>query len=45
MPVEYPTPAIEDQAVDIQLLLAAPGQHRVPSIPDVTIAAAAELAA
>jgi predicted nucleic acid-binding protein len=44
MPVEYLTPAIEDRAVDIQLLLAGHGQHRAPSIPDVIIAAAAELA-
>lgn len=44
MPVEYLTPAIEDRAVDIQLLLAGQGQHRAPSIPDVIIAAAAELA-
>lgn len=44
MPVEYLTPAIEDRAVDIQLLLASQGQHRAPSIPDLIIAAAAELA-
>lgn len=44
MPVEYLTPAIEDRAVEVQLLLAGLGQHRAPSIPDVMIAAAAELA-
>ena len=44
MPVEYLTPAIEDRAVEVQLLLAGQGQHRAPSIPDVIIAAAAELA-
>ena len=44
MPVEYLTPAIEDRAVEVQLLLAGQGQHRAPSIPDVFIAAAAELA-
>lgn len=44
MPVEYLTPAIEDRAVEVQLLLASQGQHRAPSIPDVIIAAAAELA-
>ncbi len=44
MPVEYLTPAIEGRAVDIQLLLASQGQHRAPSIPDVLIAATAELA-
>lgn len=44
MPVEYLTPAIEDRAVEIQLLLADQGQHRAPSIPDLVIAATAELA-
>lgn len=44
MPVEYLTPAIEDRAVDVQLLLADQGQHRAPSIPDLLIAATAELA-
>jgi predicted nucleic acid-binding protein len=44
MPVEYLTPTIEDRAVEIQSLLAARGQHRAPSIPDVLIAATAELA-
>lgn len=44
MPVEYLTPAIEDRAVAVQLLLAGQGQHRAPSIPDLVIAAAAELA-
>ena len=44
MPVEYLTPAIEDQAVQLQLLLAGKGQHRAPSIPDLLIAATAELA-
>ncbi len=44
MPVEYLTPAVEDRAVQVQLLLADKGQHRAPSIPDVIIAAAAELA-
>ena len=44
MPVEYLTPAIEDRAVEVQLLLAGQGQHRAPSIPDLIIAAAAELA-
>jgi len=43
MPVEYLTPAIEDRAVEVQLLLAGQGQHRAPSIPDVIIAATAEL--
>lgn len=44
MPVEYLTPAAEDRAVEVQLLLADRGQHRAPSIPDVLIAAAAEVA-
>lgn len=44
MPVEYLTPAIEDRAVEVQLLLASKGQHRAPSIPDLLIAATAELA-
>jgi predicted nucleic acid-binding protein len=44
MPVEYLTPAIEDRAVQVQAALADRGQHRAPSIPDLIIAAAAELA-
>jgi predicted nucleic acid-binding protein len=35
---------MEDRAVEVQLLLAREGQHRAPSIPDLIIAAAAELA-
>lgn len=44
MPVEYQTPAIEGRAVDVLTLLADRGQHRAPSIPDLIIAATAELA-
>jgi predicted nucleic acid-binding protein len=44
MPVEYLTPAIEDRAVEVQALLADRGQHRALSIPDLIIAAVAELA-
>jgi len=44
MPVEYLTPQIEDRAVEILALLADRGQHRAPSIPDLIIAATAELA-
>jgi predicted nucleic acid-binding protein len=44
MPVEYLTPAIEDRAVDVQMLLADRGLHRAPSVPDLIIAATAELA-
>lgn len=43
LPVQYLTPAIEDRAVAVQRLLAGRGQHRAPSIPDLLIAAAAEL--
>jgi len=43
MAVEYQTPAIEDRAVDVLTLLADRGQHRAPSIPDLIIAATAEL--
>lgn len=42
MPVERITPAIEDRAEEVQLLLADRGQHRAPSIPDLLIAATAE---
>lgn len=44
MPVEYLTPTIEDRAVEVQAALAERGQHRAPSIPDLLIAATAELA-
>lgn len=44
MPIEYLTPRIEDRAIELQSLLAAQGQHRAPSIPDLVIAATAELA-
>ncbi len=43
MPVEYLTPAMEDRAVEVQHLLAQRGLHRAPSIPDLLIAATAEL--
>ena len=42
MPVEYLNPAVEDRAVEVQLLLADRGQHRAPSIPDLLVAATAE---
>ena len=42
--LEYLTPAIEDRAVEVQAALADRGQHRAPAIPDLLIAAAAELA-
>ena len=44
MPVEYQTPAIEDRSVEVLTLLADRGQHRAPSVPDLIIAATAELA-
>ena len=44
MPVEYQTPTIEERAVEVLALLADRGQHRAPSIPDLIIAATAELA-
>ncbi len=44
MPVEYLTPTIEDRAVEVLTLLADGGQHRARSVPDLIIAATAELA-
>jgi len=44
MPVEYQTPAIEDRSMEVLTLLADRGQHRAPSIPDLIVAATAELA-
>src|SRR5689334_22519225 len=44
MPVEYMTPTIEDRSVEVLTLLADRGQHRAPSVPDLIIAATAELA-
>lgn len=44
MATEYQTPAIEDRAIEVQQLLADRGQHRAPAIPDLLIAATAELA-
>jgi predicted nucleic acid-binding protein len=44
MPVEHFTPTIEDRAIEVQLLLADRGQHRAPGIPDLLVAATAELA-
>jgi predicted nucleic acid-binding protein len=43
LPVEYLTPAMEDRALEVQLMLADIGKHRGPSIPDLVIAATAEL--
>jgi len=44
MPVEYLTPAVEDRAMAVQASLAERGQHRAASIPDLLVAAAAEMA-
>lgn len=44
MPVEYLTPKIEDRALELQWVLAERGHHRAPSVPDILIAATAELA-
>lgn len=44
MPIEHLTPAMEDRAFEVQMLLADRGQHRAPSIPDLLIAATAEKA-
>jgi predicted nucleic acid-binding protein len=43
MPVEYLTPRCEDRAVEVQALLAGRGQHRAAAIPDLLVAALAEL--
>ena len=42
-PIEHLTPAAEDRALEVQLALADRGHHRGPSIPDLLIAATAEL--
>ena len=44
MPTEYLTPAIEDRAMAVQSMLAYRGHHRAASIPDLLLAACAELA-
>ncbi|MCP3857855.1 MAG: PIN domain nuclease [Actinomycetia bacterium] len=44
MPAEYLTPSIEDRAVAVQAALADLGHHRAPSIPDLLVAAVAEMA-
>lgn len=43
MPVEYLAPSIEERALFVLGVLAERGQHRAPSIPDLLIAAVAEL--
>jgi predicted nucleic acid-binding protein len=43
LPIDYLTPAIEQRAIQVQMRLAEEGKHRAPAIPDLLIAAAAEL--
>lgn len=43
MPLVYLTPTIEERAIAVQQALADRGQHRAPAVPDLLIAAAAEL--
>lgn len=42
LPLEFFTPAIEDRAVELQMLLTQRGHHRAASIPDLLLAATAE---
>ncbi|MBV9487142.1 MAG: PIN domain nuclease [Frankiaceae bacterium] len=44
LPLVYLTPAIEDRAIAVQQALSDQGQHRAPGVPDLLIAATAELA-
>jgi predicted nucleic acid-binding protein len=44
MPVEHATPAAEDRSVEVLALLADRSHHRAPSVPDLLIAAVAEIA-
>ncbi len=41
--LDYLTPAMESRALEVQMILAERGMHRAPSIPDLLIAAAAEI--
>ena len=43
MPIEYSTPRIEARALQVQETLATHGLHRTPSIPDLLVAATAEM--
>lgn len=43
MPVEYLTLSAEDRAVEVQQELMRAGHHRAPSVPDLLVAASAEL--
>lgn len=44
MPLVHLTPAVEVRAIAVQQPLADQGHHRAPAVPDLLIAAAAELA-
>ncbi|HHU11391.1 MAG TPA: PIN domain nuclease [Intrasporangiaceae bacterium] len=44
MPISNLTPTIEQRAVEIQAMLASRGMHRAPSVPDVLVAATADIA-
>jgi len=44
MPISNLTPAIEQRAVEIQAMLVSRGMHRAPSVPDVLVAATADIA-
>jgi predicted nucleic acid-binding protein len=44
MPVEHITPTAEQRSLEVLEILAARGQDRAPSIPDLLIAAVAEQA-
>jgi predicted nucleic acid-binding protein len=43
MPIESLTPQVERLAIDVQGILADRDENRAPSIPDLLIAATAEL--
>lgn len=44
MPREQLSPQAENRALDVQGILAQRGHHRAPSVPDLLVAAIAELA-
>jgi predicted nucleic acid-binding protein len=44
MPREHMSPQTENRALDVQGILAQRGHHRAPSVPDLLVAALAELA-
>lgn len=44
MPIEHATPVGEDRAIEVLTLLADRGHHGAPSVPDLLIAATAEIA-